>query len=932
MERPPSEPATARSTEGSQADAPPRREREGDDPLELGEASTLAGHADAPQSVIQRNMNALMGTLLGPGAGRSRVGRYLVHDVLGRGGMGTVFEAYDEQLERRVALKQLNPGMNERHAQRLVREAKALAKLSHPHVVQVYEVGEDQGRWFIAMELVEGETLRAWQQHGRSWRETVRTYVQAGQGLAAVHAAGLTHRDFKPDNCIVDREQRARVLDFGLVSEVGDATLDPATGETTPSLETGSLGGDLTKTGTVLGTLAYMPLEQLEGRAADARSDQFSFCVSLYEALYGERPFVTKSVGALMIALVSKKVRPPPKGSRVPATLRRVVLRGLSPDPEDRWPSMDELLRELQRMITPRPWRWIGAVVVTGLVGAGAALGTGPDEPPPCRNQDQHLAGIWDEARRAELVETFVATDAQNADAIARTVTTRFDAFASAWTDVHRRACEAALVHREQSSERMELQMQCLDAQLVETSALADVLVDASADTVERAAQAVDELPRPQWCDDPIELARRRGMPSDPEQVETIRELERRMAQARALASTGRPAEAEEIADALRPAAEEVGHEGTIARVGMLRSDLMEARGDLSAAMDELRAAYESAVVADDELAAAEVAASLARGHGLALRQREIAETWLDVARAATRRADRPELTASLVGISGALAFARGDLEQAHAMTRESLQLEAAIDDQSLGYASALHNAHAYELAPAVWYVDSPSGYAEAAHDSETRARWTRARQDLERALEIHEAAYGRGHTRTLPIHSSLARLELLTGDVSGAVESMRTILSSYSELLPRSNQDYRLVAIDLPVALRLDGQLEEAERKAMQLVDEAADGEAWLVFPLATLARVQLVQGRLDRARATFDRALPAGEAFLGPDNHLLAPLLVDFGRTELEDGEPAAGLGHLRRALELTEPLGADDPRTVYVRELVADARRAGADAAEP
>ncbi|MEM9460261.1 MAG: serine/threonine-protein kinase [Myxococcota bacterium] len=258
------------------------------------------------------------------GKGRT-LGRYAISRTIGHGAMGTVFEAYDQALDRSVALKLLRSGTTQGHAQRLRREAQALAKLSHPNVVHVYEVGQARDQWFIAMELVPGQTLRRWQQGTHGWRECVRVYGQAAQGLGAAHAAGLVHRDFKPDNCIIDEHGRVRVLDFGLVRDVALRSDPPASFEGSSS-EVPSADGEgppmlLTQTGMVLGTAAYMPPEQLDGRRADARSDQFSFCVSLYEALYGQRPFVGSSLDELTHAITRAEVRPPPRGTAVPGAL-----------------------------------------------------------------------------------------------------------------------------------------------------------------------------------------------------------------------------------------------------------------------------------------------------------------------------------------------------------------------------------------------------------------------------------------------------------------------------------------------------------------------------------------------------------------------------------------------------------------------------------
>ncbi|MCA9712643.1 MAG: serine/threonine protein kinase, partial [Myxococcales bacterium] len=326
-------------------------------------------HTGTPDPLREAHRSMVLGAMFGAPTLR-RFGRYVVLDVLGQGGMGTVLKGYDDELDRQVAIKVLHGGSTGQQGPRLRREAQALAKLAHPNVVQVYEVGEAEGQLFVAMELVKGQTLRQWQSSGgspREWKECVEVYLQAGRGLAAAHAKGLVHRDFKPGNAILDKEGRTRVLDFGLARRGDEDDLDLDTGgvpsqiqraRTEPELAA-PLDQSLTKTGAVLGTLPYMPPEQMDGREVDARSDQFSFCVALYEAVYGERPFAGESLFSLITAMRQGEVRPPPRGSSVPAALRRVLLRGLAVEPGERWPAMNDLLTELEELVEPRARRWV---------------------------------------------------------------------------------------------------------------------------------------------------------------------------------------------------------------------------------------------------------------------------------------------------------------------------------------------------------------------------------------------------------------------------------------------------------------------------------------------------------------------------------------------------------------------------------------------
>jgi len=269
-----------------------------------------------------------------------RLGRYVVLRHIGSGGMGSVHVAYDEDLHRRVAIKLLHAAGDDPHARaRMLREAQALARLSHPNVVQIHDIGEFAGQIFMAMEYVEGVTLRAWRDANSPSLDAIREcYLQAGRGLAAAHAAGLAHRDFKADNAMIGADGRVRVLDFGL------ARVDPAA----PSLPVPKdMSPELTRAGTLIGTPAYMSPEQFRGAPADARSDQFSFCVALYEAFYGERPFAGASIEELDLAIEAGDLRAPPPGVEVPPRLRQALLRGLARDPAARWPSMDDLLGEL---------------------------------------------------------------------------------------------------------------------------------------------------------------------------------------------------------------------------------------------------------------------------------------------------------------------------------------------------------------------------------------------------------------------------------------------------------------------------------------------------------------------------------------------------------------------------------------------------------
>jgi len=292
------------------------------------------------------------------------VGRFVLVEELGVGGMGVVFRARDTQLGRDVALKLLRDHSDERAA-RLIREAQAMAQLSHENLVVVYDAGGAGGIVFLAMELVTGMSLRHWfVQLGRTWRDKLGAVLAAGRGLAAAHAAGIVHRDFKPENVLVDRANRVKVADFGL------ARAEPVSAPVLPS----NAPVDLTRTGSLMGTPAYMAPEQYAGKVGDPRSDQFALAVTAWEAVWGDRPFQGEYL-ALVDAIKAGEIVGPPKKAGIPPTLEAVLRRALAVDPAARYPDVAAFMTAIEAAIAPaaEPARW--PLVVAGVVVALAAAG-----------------------------------------------------------------------------------------------------------------------------------------------------------------------------------------------------------------------------------------------------------------------------------------------------------------------------------------------------------------------------------------------------------------------------------------------------------------------------------------------------------------------------------------------------------------------------
>jgi tetratricopeptide (TPR) repeat protein/predicted Ser/Thr protein kinase len=417
--------------------------------------------APAVDSVAHRLLEArLLQRLVGVDEPEAvRVDRFVLERELGAGGMGTIYAAWDEQLRRRVALKFLHRvGTDEASEQRLFREAQALAQLSHPNVVSVHQVGRHEGRVWLAMEHIAGQTLRAWAQPApRTRAEILRIWLAAGRGLAAIHAAGLVHRDIKPDNIMIGDDGRVRIVDFGLV-RLAEAA-HPSASETGLSTVAEWSEG-LTAHDGFVGTPAYAAPEQVDGGVIDARSDQYAFCVSLWEALYGKRPLRERRPDGLPVLR---------EGERLPRRIHRALARGLMLEPSQRWTGMEALLAALE----PPRRRWL----VPGVVGSGAAaigLVAGMmmlGEPAavvvedPCVRAGNRLGEVWS----ADRLQPLSATLSEAAVTRARELT---NDWASDWQHVAREACEDVHVRQLRSPESLDRRGVCLDRRLADLSAL----------------------------------------------------------------------------------------------------------------------------------------------------------------------------------------------------------------------------------------------------------------------------------------------------------------------------------------------------------------------------------------------------------------------------------------------------------------------------
>jgi len=616
------------------------------------------------------------------------VGRFVLIGLLGRGGMGEVYAAYDPELDRKVAVKILRGRSSDGEA-RLLREAQAIAKLQHPNVVVVYDVGSFRDTVFIAMEFVDGNTLGHWMHAApRTWRETLRTFQAAGRGLEAAHEHGMVHRDFKPENVMLTKDGQVRVMDFGLARQFGDldgaaAVEVPATPvapkapdvsdpDSTMPLEggvgrhlkvpsPGYLALKLTQTGVQIGTPAYMAPEQFAAKPSDARTDQFSFCVALYEALYGQRPFEGDSVIALMTNVVEGHVRPAPEKARVPGWIRRVLLRGLSVEPADRYPSMKALLAALEA----DPWvprrRWLaaagGVALVGGLVLAASRSGSGART--LCAGGGARFAGIWEPGsgstpRKDAIRAAFAATGKSFAAQTFATTARLLDDYVGRWTAMYSEACEATSVRGEQSAEVLDLRMSCLNDRLAHVRATTDLFVHADEGVVVNAATAAGSFPPLETCADATALRAVVRPPEDPATRKRVAELGEELAQVVALRESGRCQDSQQRAEALVKAVRSTGYHPLLGAALHAVQQLGDYCVDVNVAVARGTEAYLEATAGRDDttaaLSATHLAHHLASNLGLPVRARD----WLTVARAASARLSNPPT------LEGPLLWAEG--------------------------------------------------------------------------------------------------------------------------------------------------------------------------------------------------------------------------------------------------------------------------------
>ena len=860
------------------------------------------------------------------------LGRYTLGKTLGAGGMGVVVAAHDPVLDREVAIKVLRPRSpsGPRRAELLAREARAMARLSHPHVVQVFDAGVDDARLWVAMERWPGTTLRSAMHQPPAWPQARGRLLDIAAGVAAAHAAGVIHRDLKPDNVLVGTDGRVAVADFGLAA--GGPSSSPTTlRETTRTEASPSTALTERSLGQVAGTPLYMAPEQHRGERVDARADVFGFCAMAYELLYGVPPFAGASVEEVFAAKLRGELQTP-RWTTGPRRMRSVLRRGLAADPAARWPTMDAVHRALRGSSSPRRWV-VGGLLGVGLVGVMGAARNHAAPTAACLEATA-LEDGWAAARGA-LVGPNRGSDQLGPDR--QRVVRSMEHYVADWTATWRESCAAT---NDPAIDRME----CLDPGRAALESLWEAMQEQPPPSLQEVELAVRHLPALEPCRDWTNPAGSEGTASRSARIEA----RARLAQAITLMHLGRyPASQQRLGE---PATTD----DLALNVDFVlqRARLEYTAGRYEDAQEPGRRAHEDAIAAGLDRRAAEAATLLARiavGAG----QPDQGLKWLRHAEAAAARVPR----------RGRLAW---ELPAAATMVHQGLgDLDAALAHGRKALAQ-----HELDAGRHAWVLAGPLN--DLANIHVLRRELDEARALVDRGLELCERSFGSDHPQSGVLHTTLATIEIRSGNLDAAATQLRAadrawsgnaahqssrilvklnlgtlelarerweegraalteVLEPLEQTHGETSQGYIAALTNVGIAELELGRLADARRRferslalREQLSTEPSTGVAEMITDLGL---VDLAEDQPTRAQARFLDAIARYEAAAGPDHGSISYPLIGLADARLAQGDPEAAVAPLRRALALREAGGFSPNDIAEVRTKLAAAETTGA-----
>jgi tetratricopeptide (TPR) repeat protein/predicted Ser/Thr protein kinase len=839
------------------------------------------------------------------------IGRYIILSTLGQGGMGVVYAAYDPALDRKIALKLIRPeliGSTQREVlrERLVREAQAMARLSHPNVATVYDTGEIASHVFIAMEFVQGDTIRTWlERDRRSLRDIIGVFVAAGRGLAAAHAMGIVHRDFKPENVLCGPRGQVAVTDFGLAQWV---TPVPEPGPTAAALPGGDAPDDrdrLTRTGALLGTPAYLAPEQRLHRVADARSDQFAFAVSLYEAVYRRRPWRdTASADHTRVDF--------PASPAIPTRLRQALRTALAVDPARRFTDMDALLRALSTRMRSR--RRLVIVLAAAALGAASiglnitrSLDTRPTPLQACLAGRDAGSALWDPAAAETTAHAFRRASPAAvalADATAATVGHRLDQFAAAWSSTYTTVCTSSWQRGEQSPSFLDARLACLELARDQAARLVGLFATADAKTVEKAVELTGALDATDCLavkPDPQRMA------LAPAMRVRVQRMEREVADAGVQIELGSYAAARTALDALWTEAEPSGFHPLLADILRHRGLAEDALGQFADAERSWRTAAWHASAGDAPELELLAWAKLAHAVGYRLSRFAEAEQLLPRATALLIRLGAPaRLELAIVKSQGAIYTKQARHELALATFERGIALARKVYGPRSPDEASLINAAGNSLEHLGRYPDATARYREA--------------------LAIQRDALSEHHPALAQTYTNLAVISTTEGRFAEARGELQTALDL---VVPAIGRDAPQVA-ELLEEIALAYQQDHRDREALDYHQQAiaiaerrlGPDDSDLARYRGNLALVWKHLGRFAEARRLLEGVLAIETRISGPDHPHRATTLLGIAQVLHESGQSAAALPYARQARAIYERmLGAAHPHAAAARETEAD-----------
>lgn len=807
----------------------------------------------------------------------SQVGRFVVITRIGEGEKGIVYVAQDPVLNQKVALKVLHGEVPEDG----YREARVLVQLNHPNVINVHDVGQFEGRMFIAMEHVDGACLSEVLRSNPAWSKVLELFIAAGRGLAAAHAAGVVHRDFTTRNVMVGKDGHVRVLDFGLAR----------------------------------GTQVCLSPERFQDGACDARSDQFSFCVRLWEGLYGKGPFRAESDDDLRENVINGRITFPTGHSNVSAAVHAAMIKGLSPLPADRFESMDALVEALTPKSNERS-RWALPLSIATM-GIALAIGLQVFGTSPCSGLSMRLAEVWGPARKTEVRTALLATNKPFAAEAWTSVDRILDAYAGAWIAQRQSVCEATQVRKEQSPAVHDLRVGCLEQLRQELDAVAATLTKSDAKLAERAVQLVSSLSPLTPCAQADVLTARTPLPADPKVRERLEKIGVLLAKGRALKESGSPALALPVADEAVAAANFEVYAPLQAQAQLLLGQVQQLSHAPLLAKNAYFTAVTFAEAGRDLPAKVQALGWLANVNAEELKDLDQAEKWLALAEGAAaddlqkafideNRAVvlRAQKKPALTHVEAALEKRERVLGKEHLEVARTLDVLADVHaeagdflkaEESWGRSLELKRKLLGPRHPGMaWVLVQLGSNAHRAGDH------AKAIAFFDEALPIFTDAFGPEHPMLTLARANLGQVQEDVGNVDAATESFRKVLASHELEL---GADHLLVASDLnrlAGLLRQRKEYEEAERlleRALKIQKNARTSFA--------LGEVRLALGKFEEALPPLEDALHASER--GPETlPWLADNLTAIALAHVELGAVPKALPVLQRALKAYEEDG--------------------------